>query len=531
MFPSSRSIQMLPPAPVPNQAPFAQRQSRPRTTSEPPKNNSKTGTGQRYYFTDGTCSLRSINGNLRLIPLRKKPEGDTPSAPGSIGSRNLSGSIVDSTESVSRIQPRLAYHEQQFHGTLTRPRQHADSITEDDETLDKDDAQVSSAAAAQNKAGSSINIRFTPQAPDASRRLALQIMLRDIYAPYTTEANRKRIDMLENDVCDGLIQLNIGPKEFKRIQNELISIDNWIARLFGGTSALGFIGGGQAWAALRSTLKNILPPGAIPFAPGAITGIADRLLSSILSDVRSHIDYYTRPDLSMLVEVMQECLVNRQRPITQELLIQAAALSAPYSTRNVVETLAAPVAAHFDRDDLVATLINGLGGIPAGTIVEGLRIDNDRQDGLMGLAYFFGRKDWKLQVEQLRDPSHRRVMRLINRTCKGSADIPDMLFNACKRLFTLESATEISLLMLGFACNEWLKGMAAEEYKDASPEASAFVTSATETTFLAILYLTLSSAMTGAGRLTQMLGTRLARPEKDALAVPRQREPVNVDLR
>lgn len=332
-------------------------------------------------------------------------------------------------------------------------------------------------------------------------------VFKDISGPST---NAEGMNSLADDVSNMLIGLDIGPDELKQIMKNMKSADDRTALLMGGASALGFIGGGHAWTSMAPMLKTRLPFGVLPYLPGALTGVVDRLLSSVLADI--HPGYYASPDPAMLEDAMLDCLAHHQRSLLKELIDQAGALSTPYTIRNVIDSISAPFAAHFGQTELVGKGINGIGGIGAGAWVQGLRNANDLQDGVgHHPAYFLGRKDLKLQLKELRAPLHRKITRAINQTCKGSANIPDILFDACKRLLTIESMTEISLLALGFACNDWLKGAAEEEFNDASLEASAFIKNTTGTVFLAGLYCSLSVAMTGASKLKQRLVNRTSK--------------------
>jgi hypothetical protein len=510
MFSSIQPKYSTPPPSAPPSVTLQRRRA--RTTSEPPVSTydakgNRTHTARHFLYKNtrdnGTNSLSSMTGKP-LALMRANRQAGAPASP-ILMPREL-GSIRDSQDNLFNIEQRLSYFEQNSDGTLIVSHQNSNVISEDSESDASDD---SGDFVVLKNGKEKIGVSFIDvPARSFPKYTVMESKLLKIFSPFTTAGNKKNIEMLVTDRCKALSESSIGPEDLEQMLKNADRVDNMTARFFGGLSALGFILGGHATINLTPIMGANLPIDLLPYMPGGITGIADRILSSILTD--THVGYYTKDNPAALEEVMQENLERFQRPLIAELTHQAGALSWPYSFRNVVRSIAAPVAAHFDQTAIIDLMIDGCGGIPAGAQVRGLCNDGDRQDLLMHSAYLLAQKNWKSQLEELRHTpfSHQRIMRLINRTCAGSTKIPDILFNACKRLITIDSATEISLLMLGFACNEWLKETAANEFEEASPEVSAFLKNSVGTFFLGTLYCSLSVAMTGASRLTQFLACR-----------------------
>jgi hypothetical protein len=113
-----------------------------------------------------------------------------------------------------------------------------------------------------------------------------------------------------------------------------------------------------------------------------------------------------------------------------------------------------------------------------------------------------------------------------------------MLLDAGKEVFTTASATEILLLMGGFACNDWIRQTVGQAYEGASPEAEAFVESSAGTAFLALLYASLSFAMAGikeletrCDRVAQRLTSFQPEPQTPSMSVNRRRALPNLPER
>jgi hypothetical protein len=497
----------------PNSAPSSvlMQRRRMRTTSEPPistydSNGNRTHTAPRFLYNatrdNGTSSLSSMTGKARLALMRANRQACLPTSP---DLTRESSSTIGSPDNLFNIGRPLSYFQQNSDGTLLVSQQNSNMISEDNVTLENESID---SFTTKNRSERTTVSFITPPPKNLAKYKAMESKLLKIFSPFTTTRNKNDIEMLVGDRCKALSECNIGLDDLEQRLRNADHVDNITARFFGGLSALGFILGGHATIHLAPIMGENLPADALPYMPGGITGMADRILSSILTD--THVGYYTKDNPASLEKVMQENLERHQRPLMAELVHQAGALSAPYSIRNVARSVAAPVAEYFGQTALTDLMIDGLGGIPAGACVQHIRNDGDRRDLMMHPAYLLGQKNWKSQLEELRHTpfSHQRIMRLINRACAGSTKIPDILFNACKRLVTIDSATEISLLMLGFACNEWLKETVANEFEDTSPEVSAFLKNSVGTFFLGTLYCSLSFAMTGASRLTQILACR-----------------------
>jgi hypothetical protein len=368
---------------------------------------------------------------------------------------------------------------------------------------------------------------------DQAAQIALKGMLDDLFAGFVTPANEQDMEALINSRLEAMTRRNIGPAEFKQRLERMESTDNMVALVSGSFSALGFILGYYLFTALNPALKNNLPASALPYAPGGVTGVVDCYLRGLLE--RTHVGSYTSPDPAALEGVMQDFLAQNGRPLPRKMLLLIGALS-PYTLRNLVRSLIAPLAAHFGLAPEVDLAIDNLGGLFfAGSLVQHLGNKNDRQDKLRHPAYFFGRTDWESEFEKLGEPGHQRFARFLKRACKGSIQMPNMLLDAGKELFTIESMTEISLLMAGFACNSWIKQMVGDAYKGASPEAAAFVENSAGTAFLAGLYCSLSFAMAGvkelkagASRMAQRLTCFQTEPPMPALSVVRRRAQPNL---
>jgi hypothetical protein len=363
---------------------------------------------------------------------------------------------------------------------------------------------------------------------DQATQIALKGMLDEIFAGFLTPTNEQDIEALKNARLEAMTRRNIGPAEFKQRLERMECTDDMVSLVSGSFSALGFILGYYLFTALNPTLKNNLPANALPYAPGGVTGMVDCYLRGLLE--RAHVGCYTSPDPAVLEDVMQEFLARHGRPLTRKILLLVGALS-PYTMRNLLRSLIAPLAEHFGLAPETDLAIDNLGGLFfAGPLVQHLGNQNDQQDHLRHPAYFFGRTDWESEFEKLGEPGYRRFARFLKQACKGSIQTPNMLLDAGKELFTIESMTEISLLMAGFACNSWIKQMVGEAYKDASPEAAAFVENSAGTAFLAGLYCSLSFAMAGvkelkagAGRVAQKLVRFQPNPAMPALSIIRRR--------
>ena len=333
--------------------------------------------------------------------------------------------------------------------------------------------------------------------PEFPENAALKKMVDDIFKEFES-VDVEGIRALKDVVYENLVCMKISTDEFNSILNDLQSADCRTALIMGMLSALGFIAGGRGGELLMPVLKSMMSAPALALMPGGMIGVVDRLTSSLLADI--HPGYYTAPDPDLLGSVMQKCLTHYQRPLLKELVSQAGALSAPYTIRNVFCSLSAAVASPG-----LIQLFSDLGGLPAGAFVQYLRNSNNKDENLMHPAYFFGRADWKQHMRELRSPVHHKLMRLINRACKGSANIPNMAGNAISRLFALDSATEITLLAVFFAGIEHLKTMVEQKFEGASDPSQKYVTHATGTASLLGLYVFLSVAMTCSGWATQRL--------------------------
>jgi hypothetical protein len=334
----------------------------------------------------------------------------------------------------------------------------------------------------------------------------IHVKLTQLFEPFITQENRAEIEELIADRSDTLKDCGIGTEELKRRLKNANTVDTTTANFFGMLSALGFIVGAQAATGLAPVFKEYLSATALPYMPGAVIGVVDRLLNSVLT--QTHVGFYDKGNPNLLEPVMQENLARFQRALDKEMTHQAGALTTAYTLRNVVRSVSAPVAAHFGQEYLVDTVLDGLGGfLFSGGYAESLRREGDRRELLAHPAYLLAQENWIEQLDNLQygPLSRQRIQNLIGRIACKVPDLPQTLFNACKGLFTANSVTEIALLMTAFACNDWLKESAAETFDDASPEASAFLKNTVGTCFLGVLYYTLGASITFTTAMTKKM--------------------------
>jgi hypothetical protein len=351
--------------------------------------------------------------------------------------------------------------------------------------------------------------------------IPIHIKLAQLFEPFITPKNKGEIEELIMDRSDTLKHFGIGTEELTRRLKNANAVDNATADFLGMFSSLGFIVGTQAATSLAPIFKAYLAAGVLPYMPGAVVGIIDRLLNSVLT--QTHVGFYDRGDPALFEQVMQENLARNQRSLKKEIEHQAGALTVAYELRNVLRSLLAPAAAHFGQKNLVDTVVDGLGGVLfSGRYAERLRREDDRRELLAHPAYLLSQENWIEQLDILQHGplAKQRVQNLISRISRKVPDLPQTLFNACKGLFTLNSVTEISLLMIGFACNEWLKKSAGETFDKASPEASAFLENAVGTFGLGVLYYTLGASITFTTAMTKkMQGLQIKAAAEDEVAV------------
>ncbi|HWZ48564.1 MAG TPA: hypothetical protein VNX00_10150 [Herbaspirillum sp.] len=467
-----------------------------RTISEPPQpksefNSSETHAAPRFQYRpalDGTSSLRSTVGNKFRSVAFEEPAIWIRHDLRRINSRPLAPSV----EAMLGIEPKL---------------DDFDNFEEEPDDVMIDD---------RKKTFTPVGKGFVPDAPalddvstSSSEDIALDamnIMLTQIFEPFMTPENKAELEELISDRSSTLVEHKIGTEELRRRLSNADAVDDMTGKIFGVLSSLGFIVGTQAGAGLASLFKAYLPAAALPYMPGAVIGIVDRFINSVLRD--THPNHYNKGNPDTLV--MQNILERHQRPLRAEMKHQAGVLAAAYTIRNVARSIVAPAATHFDQAALVDTLIDGLGGLPAGAYAESLRNSGDRKELLMHPAYLLGQENWMEQLEGLQhDPlSRQRIDDLIYRIVGQIPDSPQIIFNACKRLFTLNSTVEISMLMASLAINEWAKETVAGAFEDSSPEASAFLKNTVGTFCLGIVYYSLGTGMTVAATLTKMMDCR-----------------------
>jgi hypothetical protein len=334
----------------------------------------------------------------------------------------------------------------------------------------------------------------------------IHVKLAQLFERFITPENRERMEELIIDRSDALKACGIGTEELTRRLKNANAVDYTTAIFFGTLSSLGFIVGAQAVTRLAPIFKEHLSAAALPYMPGAVVGVIDRLLNSVLTE--THVDFYFKGNPNLFEAVMQENLERYQRPLAEEMTHQARALTVAYTIRNVVRSVVAPMAAHFGQAHLVDTVLDGLGGLLfSGGYANLLRSEGDRRELLAHPAYLLAQANWIEQLEILQHGplSKQRIQNLAGRIACKVPDLPQTLFNACKGLFTLNSVMEISLLMVGFACNDWLKESVAETFDDASPEASAFVTNTAGTCGLGFLYYILGASVTFTTAMTKKM--------------------------
>lgn len=474
------------------------RRNRNRTISEPPQpkaefNSSETHASPRFQYRlarDGTSSLRSTAGKkFRSVAFEEPAMWAQPD--------------------LSRIHSKLSAPSAEVMLGINR-----DFDDFDDSEEESDNAMIDD----RKKTFTPIGKEFVPDTPaldDVSTSSnedikldAMNIMLTQIFEPFMTPENKAELEELISDRSTTLVEHNIGTEELRRRLSNADAVDDMTGKFFGVLSSLGFIVGTQAGAGLAPLFKAYLPAATLPYMPGAVIGIVDRFINSVLRD--THPNHYNKGNPETLEKVMQDNLERHQRPLRAEMKHQAGALASAYTIRNVIRSFVAPFAAHFGQAPLVDTVIDGLGGLPAGAEAESLRNSGDRRELLMHPAYLLGQENWMEQVEGLQhDPlSRQRIDDLIYRIVGKIPDSPQMVFNAYKRLFTLNSTVEISMLMASLALNEWAKETVAGAFEDSSPEASAFLKNTVGTFCLGIVYYTLGAGMTVAATLTKMMDCR-----------------------
>lgn len=526
MFSSIRSTHFTPPSSAPGSTNLRRR--RPRTISEPPR-------------PMGDINENALNTSAQPSRHRYRPASIKPFSSVSAGRRLMQSGTQPNDDLIHEFVPinlRLAALNRKPANLMdifnVEPDEAKNGIAQTSDKAPSDNGSVvaESQEYASNKATAcringvtGVNVKPAP----------MQIMLRDIFAPFVTDENETEIEELIADRINGLSALKIEPKELERRLRIADRVDDITARFCGGFSSFGFIGGTQFASGVRMALETHLPAAALPFIPGLVIGVTDRFLSSLITN--THVGYYTKCDPDDLEDVMQRGLEYNQRVLSSEMTHQAGVLSSAYTLRNLARSIAAPIAAHFGQAALTDTLIDGVGGVPAGIFAEGMRNDGDRREMLMHPAYLLGRTNWRTQLQTLQHDtlSPQRFDDLKSRILSKLTEIPQLLIDACKSLFTLNSATEISLLTASLAGIEWVKTAIREVFEDSPPEASEFLANSLGTLTLGCLYYTLGVCMTAAARPTEAVDMALCRSNRSESAIEAttedQQSPSSTELR
>ncbi|MDB5992296.1 MAG: type effector protein RopAA [Herbaspirillum sp.] len=469
-------------------------QRRNRTISEPPPrpefNNSETHTSPRFQYRQArgaTSSLCSTAGKKRRSVAFQEPAIWTPPDFSPINSKLSAPSV----------------------GTMLGIDREFDDFEEEPNNVMIDDRKITFTTTEKEFVQDASGLDDVSTSSNEDIELeSMHIMLTQIFEPFMTPENKADLEELISDRSGALVEHKIGTEELSRRLSNADAVDNTTGKFFGVLSSLGFIVGTQAGTGLAPLFKAYLPAAALPYMPGAVIGIVDRFINSVLRD--THPNHYNKGNPDTLEKIMQDNLERHQRPLRAEMKHQAGALAAAYTIRNVARSVVAPAAAHFGQAALVDTLIDGLGGLPAGAYAECLRNGGDRRELLMHPAYLLGQENWMDQLEGLQhDPlSRQRIDDLIYRIVGKIPDSPQIVFNAFKRLFTLNSTVEISMLMASLALNEWVKETVTGAFEESSPETSAFLKNTVGTCFLGALYYTLGASMTVAATLSKMMECR-----------------------
>lgn len=328
----------------------------------------------------------------------------------------------------------------------------------------------------------------------------MTLLLNDIFAPFINPQNKAAIAILINQRLSVLKNMEIGPEELVHRLENATRVDNLNALIRGAIASVGFIAGTQAAGTLTAILHERYPGPWVPLVPGATIGLVDQLYGGFLQ--RTRVDYYLQPASHLLERTMEECLASRRRSLMEECGHQAIMLTIPFSIRNVLRTVVSPLAGTLGNAEQVDTLIDGLGGLPAGAASEFLRGLRNREREFASPAYLLAARDWKEQLASLQHGpwSGYRARDIALRTCNKITDLPSLLWTGLKRPFSIDGLTEIVTLSVGLAVIDRSKQWMTSSVSYTSALARDFMKSAIGTVSLAGLYYTLGINMTLAAR-------------------------------
>lgn len=328
----------------------------------------------------------------------------------------------------------------------------------------------------------------------------MTLLLNDIFTPFINPQNKAAIAILINQRLCVLKNMEISPEELVHRLENATRVDNLNGLIRGAIASVGFIAGTQAAGILTAILHERLPGPWVPLVPGATIGLVDQLYGGFLQQTR--VDYYLQPASYLLERTMEECLASRRRSLMEECGHQAIMLAIPFSMRNVLRTVVSPLAGAIGDAEKVDTLIDGLGGLPAGAASEFLRSLRNREREFASPAYLLGARDWQEQLASLQHGpwSGYRARDIALRTFNKITALPSLLWTGLKRPFSIDGLTEIVTLSCGLAVIDRSKQWMISNVNYASPLSRDFMKSAIGTTALAGLYYFLGINMTLAAR-------------------------------
>lgn len=328
----------------------------------------------------------------------------------------------------------------------------------------------------------------------------MTLLLNDIFKPFINPRNNAAITILINERLRILKNMEIGPDELAHRLENAKKVDQLTALVRGAAASAGFIVGTQGAGVTAALVHENLPGPWVPLVPGFTIGLIDQLYGGFLEQTK--VGYYLQPAAHLLEPAMEECLASRRRPLLEECTHQANMLAIPFTARNVIRSLMSPVAGAIGHAELVDTLIDGMGGLPAGAASEALRGSRNRERELAGPAYLLGARDWEEQLASLQHGcwSACRIKSMAAKTMSKAVALPSMLWTGMKSPFSLSGLTEIITLSNGLALIDRSKQWMIGQLPNSSTLSRDFFKSAIGTVALASMYYFLGINMTLAAR-------------------------------
>jgi hypothetical protein len=327
--------------------------------------------------------------------------------------------------------------------------------------------------------------------------LPLRSLLQGYFKPYMDSSNEGRFNDLINERFRHLSAMGHDVNRIRQNMAKANHFDWATAAATGAVNATPF-----AWASLALDLSNApVVAGDLPAAQGAlvggVAGVTDvagmRVLESGTQNAR-----WLHTDPRNLEPVMQEALAARN---TQMSTAQNAALLQPYSARNVVRTMAAPMAQHLGGKpaaDLTDTVIASGGGLVAGAGMGMLSRYFNQVNGSDSEAMLLAHKDWRNLYESLDQRTwNDQIDSGIDRVGRFPGDLATGLSNMAQRVASPAGLAEIGTLAGGFAGISWIKNAASAAATQAgySPEMTRFVEQGVNTLASIPVYAGLPNAM------------------------------------